>query len=86
MSVIAGTGAATAGLKQGDVIVGLNGTTHYQAQDITSVLAGLHPGDTITLKIGAARRNSRRVILGTQPQELGRSQYLPSTGRMTPVM
>jgi S1-C subfamily serine protease len=69
MSVIAGTGAATAGIKQGDVIVALNGTTITSAQDVTGVLSGLHPGDTITLKIVRGTKDlTVRVTLGTTPK------------------
>jgi S1-C subfamily serine protease len=69
MSVIAGTGAATAGLKQGDVIVGVNGTAITSAQDLTSVLSGLHPGDTVTLKIVRGTKHlTVRVTLGTAPK------------------
>ena len=45
MSVVPGTGAAEAGVKQGDVIVGINNSTVTSAQDVTSVLSALHPGD-----------------------------------------
>ncbi len=44
MSVISGTGAAAAGVKQGDIIVGINNTTIESAQDVSSVISSLHPG------------------------------------------
>ncbi|MGD0054925.1 MAG: trypsin-like peptidase domain-containing protein [Acidimicrobiales bacterium] len=69
MSVIAGTGAAKAGVKQGDIIIGINGTAVTSAQDITSVLSDLHPGDRITLLIVRGKRNIvLHVILGTAPK------------------
>ena len=68
MSVIPNTGAARAGIKQGDVIVGVNNTTINSAQDITSVLSSLHPGDTIHVKIVRGTKHlSLDVVLGTQP-------------------
>jgi S1-C subfamily serine protease len=68
MSVIAGTGAARAGLKQGDIIIGINGTTVTSAQDITSVLSALHPGDRVTLVIVRGKRHIVvHVTLGTAP-------------------
>lgn len=68
MSVIPNTGAAKAGIRQGDVIVGVNNTTINSAQDITSVLSSLHPGDTIHVKIVRGSKHlSLDVVLGTQP-------------------
>lgn len=67
MSVIANSGAAHAGVKQGDVIVALNGTTINNTQDLTSVLSGLRPGDTIKLGIVRASKHlTLSVTLGTQ--------------------
>ncbi len=51
MSVIAGTGAAAAGVKQGDIIVGINKTTIASAQDVTAVVSSLRPGDQVVLHI-----------------------------------
>jgi S1-C subfamily serine protease len=69
MSVIAGTGAAKAGVKQGDIIVGINGTPITSAQDITSVLSGLHPGDRITLHLVRGKKHlSLNVVLSTVPK------------------
>jgi len=68
MSVIAGTGAASGGVKQGDIIIGINATTINGAQDLTSVLSGLHPGDRITLKVvRGTKRLTLHITLGTQP-------------------
>ncbi len=68
MSVIPNTGAAHAGIKQGDVIVGINSTTINSAQDITSVLSSLHPGDVVTVKIVRGSHHlTLKVTLGTQP-------------------
>jgi S1-C subfamily serine protease len=68
MSVISGTGAAAAGLRQGDIIVGINSTTISSSQDVGSVISALHPGDRITLHIvRGARHLTVHVTLGTQP-------------------
>jgi S1-C subfamily serine protease len=69
MSVISGTGADKAGVKQGDIIVGVNGTPITSAQDITSVLSSLHPGDTITLQLVRGKKHfNLRVTLGSAPK------------------
>ncbi|MGH9020336.1 MAG: S1C family serine protease [Acidimicrobiales bacterium] len=49
--VIPGSGAAAAGLKQGDIIVEMNGTPIHSAQDVTNVVSSLHPGAVVTMKI-----------------------------------
>ncbi len=68
MSVISGSGAASAGLKQGDVIVAINATSVAGAQDVSSLISVLHPGDTVTLHIvRGATHLSLKVTLGTQP-------------------
>jgi len=72
MSVIAGTGAAKAGVRQGDVIVGINGTTVTGAQDVSSIVSALHPGDHIKLKIVRGSKTiTLDVTLGTQPKAAG---------------
>jgi S1-C subfamily serine protease len=69
MSVIAGTGAEKAGVKQGDIIVGVNGTPITSAQDITSVLSSLHPGDKITLQLVRGKKHfTLHVTLGSAPK------------------
>ena len=68
MSVITGTGAAAAGVHQGDVIVGINHTTIGGAQDVSSVISALRPGDVVTLHIVRGTKHlNLKVTLGTQP-------------------
>jgi putative serine protease PepD len=68
MSVISGTGAAAAGVQQGDIIVGINNTTIDSAQDVTSVISSLRPGDVITLHIVRGTKHlSLKVTLGRTP-------------------
>jgi S1-C subfamily serine protease len=68
MSVISGTGAAAAGVKQGDIIVGINKTTVDSAQDVTSVLSALKPGQIVTLHIVRGKKHlTIQVTLGRAP-------------------
>jgi S1-C subfamily serine protease len=67
MSVIAGTGASLAGVKQGDIIVAINNTKIGGAQDVSSVISSLHPGDVITLHVVRGTQHlTLKVTLGTQ--------------------
>jgi S1-C subfamily serine protease len=69
MSVISGTGAADAGLKQGDIIVGINKTTIGSAQDVGSVISALRPGDIIAVHIVRGSKHlTISVTLGTEPK------------------
>ncbi len=68
ISVISGTGAAAAGVKQGDIIVGINNTTIESAQDVTSVISSLRPGDVITLHLVRGTKHfTLKVTLGRTP-------------------
>jgi S1-C subfamily serine protease len=49
--IVPGSGAANAGLRQGDIIVRINTTTINSAQDVTSVISTLHPGTTISMEV-----------------------------------
>jgi putative serine protease PepD len=60
--------AARAGVQQGDVITGVDGTTIADAQDLLTVLASKKPGDTITLKLDRnGSTQSVQVQLGELP-------------------
>ncbi len=50
-SVVAGGPADKAGVKQGDVITAVNGTSVASYADLKKALGGKHPGDTVTLAI-----------------------------------
>jgi S1-C subfamily serine protease len=68
MSVISGTGAATAGVEQGDIIVGINSTKIQSAQDVSSVISSLHPGQRIALHIVRGTKHLViEVTLGKAP-------------------
>lgn len=68
MSVISGTGAAAAGVQQGDIIVGINNTKIESAQDVSSVISSLHPGQRIALHIVRGTKHLViEVTLGKEP-------------------
>ncbi|HVB69999.1 MAG TPA: trypsin-like peptidase domain-containing protein [Acidimicrobiales bacterium] len=65
--VIPGTGAAKAGVRQGDIIVKINSTNISSAQDVTNVITALKPGDVVTLGIVRGTHHiSIKVTLGTK--------------------
>ena len=69
MSVVPNSGAANGGIKQGDIIIAINGTTISSAQDVTSVISALHPGDNIKVKIVRGTQTlTKTVTLGTAPK------------------
>jgi putative serine protease PepD len=51
VSVTAGGPAAKAGIREGDVITAVNGTATPDAQTLTALLAGLHPGQAAKVSI-----------------------------------
>lgn len=69
MSVVPGSGAASAGIKQGDVIVAIDGTVITSAQDVSSVISSKHPGDNVTVKlVRGSHTITKSVILSTAPK------------------
>jgi len=68
MSVISGTGAASAGVKQGDIIVKIDATKISSAQDVTSVISAKRPGDNITVEVVRGKKHlTLTITLGNQP-------------------
>lgn len=68
-SVLAGP-AADAGFRRGDVIVRIGDDRISSADDLTEVLAGLSPGDEVTIEvIGPAGPRARGVELDERPPE-----------------
>lgn len=68
MSVISGTGAAAAGVEQGDVITAMNGTTIGSAQDVSNFMANEHPGQKVVLTIVRGSNTIKlTVTLGHAP-------------------
>jgi putative serine protease PepD len=67
VAVTPGGPAEKAGLKQGDVIIAINGQPTLSMADLQGVLAGLKPGDTATLTVVHAdgSRSSVKITLGS---------------------
>jgi serine protease Do len=61
--------AAAAGIKDGDVIVAIDGSKVSTGDDIASILAGLRPGQTVGVDLASANGGTRSVdvTLGTRP-------------------
>jgi serine protease Do len=61
--------AASAGIREGDVIVSINGTAIATGEDVAGVLDGLKPGARIPVEVVGADGQSRtiEVTLGTRP-------------------
>ena len=61
--------AAKAGIKNGDVIVGVNGSDVRTAEDLGSILAGLQPGQSVQVQVITPTGQARtiNVTLGTRP-------------------
>ncbi len=61
--------AAQAGIKDGEVITAIDGTQVATADDVGSILAGLQPGQTVSVDLAAPRGGTRSVdvTLGTRP-------------------
>ena len=75
--VSAGSGAASAGLKVGDVITAVDGTKVTTAEKLRAIIAGDKPGDKITLTI--TRNGSSQTLtatLGSKTEDRG-----PRAGR-----
>lgn len=69
LSVISGTGAASGGVKQGDIIVGINNLPVSNAQDVASIVSGFKPGDVIELQILRGTTHlTIHVTLGSAPK------------------
>jgi S1-C subfamily serine protease len=70
--VLSGSPAARAGLKDGDIIVAVDGTQLDDGHDLSSIIVTHEPGDTIQLSV---RRGSQtltlELTLGTMPAQGG---------------
>lgn len=67
--VLPGTAASAAGLKAGELITAVNGTATPDSDVLGTVLAGLKPGETVTVKFTnqAGTSGSVRLTLGQYP-------------------
>ena len=67
-AVRAGSPAAEAGVKSGDVVVAVNGTQVSAANELTAAIAALGPGDKAALKVQRGGSTvTLTVTLGTRP-------------------
>ena len=68
-SVISGSPGAKAGLAEGDVITGVNGTTIKSSSDLSNQLQSHHPGDTVQLRWtdASGQSHTAAVTLTTGP-------------------
>ena len=67
-TVRAGSPAADAGVKSGDVVVALNGKPIATANELTAAIGALQPGDKATLQVKrGASTMTLTVTLGTRP-------------------
>ncbi len=67
-AVRAGSPAAEAGVKSGDVVVAINGTQVSAANELTAAIAALGPGDKAALKVQRGGSTvTLTVTLGTRP-------------------
>ena len=85
VSVTTGSPADKAGLKQGDTITAVNGTTVSSPQALSEAVSTHKPGDVVTLSVKHSDGTSAdvKVTLGDNPNKAG-SAYLgiaTSTGR-----
>jgi putative serine protease PepD len=62
-SVSSGSGAASAGLKAGDVITAINGTKVTTAETLRAIIAADKPGDKVTLTV--TRSGSSKTLTAT---------------------
>jgi serine protease Do len=70
VNVITGTPAQKAGLRQGDIIFGLDNTAIADQNDLQDALQQHKPGDTVTLKVDRnGTQETVQVTLGDRPQQ-----------------
>jgi S1-C subfamily serine protease len=69
VQVAPGSGAAKAGLQAGDVITAVNGTATPDTETLSTVLAGLQPGQTVPVEVTRASGGTAtvQVTLGQLP-------------------
>jgi putative serine protease PepD len=71
-AVAAGSPAASAGVKAGDIITAVNGKQITGSGDLVAAVAGRHPGDQVTLTVHRGSDTlTLTATLGTQPTTRG---------------
>jgi putative serine protease PepD len=67
-SVVSGSPADKGGVKAGDVITSIDGTSISSADDLTARISGKKPGDKVTLDVTRGGKSTKlTVTLGTRP-------------------
>ncbi len=70
--VLSGTPAATAGLKDGDIITAVDGQTVDESHDLSSLIVTHSPGDTVKLTVQRGSSTlTLSLTLGTMPAQSG---------------
>lgn len=69
-AVIAGSPAAAAGLRKGDVVVACDGVELAAWRELTERVAGARPGDAVVLTIRRRQKGPRLVIAGRDVETL----------------
>ena len=69
LTTLTGGPAADAGIREGDVIVEVDGKPIDVAADLGRVLDGLKPGDAVDVKVigSSGQERTTSVTLGTKP-------------------
>lgn len=69
LDVVSGSPAEKAGLRQGDVLVNVDGKQITSAEQVTAVTRSLKPGDVIEVTyVRGTERSTTKVTLGTPPK------------------
>ena len=69
-AVVAGSPASSAGLKDGDVIVSVDGVAVDERHDLSSLIVPHNPGDVVTLRVVRGTQSlDLSVTLGTLPSQ-----------------
>ena len=68
--VIPGGGAAQAGIRQGDIITGVNGNKVYESSDLQETVGRLEPGDKVHLAVlrGNDEKNFTVTLMANKPE------------------
>ena len=84
-SVVPDSGAAAAGLQEGDIVVAFNGKAVESASDLMLDVRGSLPGDTVTLTVDRAGTNSEvSVTLGSDEASQAAAQQQQQQQQQTP--
>ena len=75
-SVAAGSGADKAGIKEGDIIIAIDGEKMTSSTDVTLAAREHNPGDTITITVNrGGETKDLQVVLGSDEADLAPSSY-----------